>query len=109
MARKELESNIADFRHAVGMLIRRMRAVASTSDLSWGESSVLKRLATNGPATTAELARPQGMRPQSMRTVITSLEDAGMVTRRAHATDGRQLNIELTTKGAEAEKASGDA
>jgi DNA-binding MarR family transcriptional regulator len=109
MSQKGLETSITDFTHAVGLIVRRIRAAASTSDLSWGESSVLKRLATDGPATTAELARLQGMRPQSMRTVISSLEEAGMVTRRAHETDGRQMNIELTTKGAAAQKTSGDA
>jgi DNA-binding MarR family transcriptional regulator len=91
------------------LLVRRIRTAASTNDLSWGESSLLKRLATEGPATTAELARMQGMRPQSMRTVISSLEDAGMVKRRPHATDGRQMNIELTAKGEAAQKTSGDA
>ncbi len=70
---------------------------------------VLRRLGKEGPATTADLARAQGMRPQSMRTILASLEEMGMIRRRPHATDGRQVNIELTAKGEAAQKSAGEA
>jgi DNA-binding MarR family transcriptional regulator len=70
---------------------------------------VLKRLAKEGPATTADLARAQGMRPQSMRPIVASLEEMGMVERKPHATDGRQVNLELTAKGSAVQKRAGDA
>ena len=44
-----------------------------------------------------------------MRTVVASLEKMGMVVRKPHATDGRQVNLELTAKGAAVQKISGDA
>jgi len=53
----------------------------------------------NGPATTADLARAESVKPQSMGATITTLEERGLVERKPHPTDGRQMNIELTAKG----------
>lgn len=108
MARKTFEIAVAEFAQSIGLLVRRARA-AATQELSWTETAVLSRLAKEGPSTTADLARAQGMRPQSMRTIIASLEELGMVERKPHATDGRQINLALTPKGAAAQKSSGDA
>jgi DNA-binding MarR family transcriptional regulator len=44
-----------------------------------------------------------------MRTIIATLEEMDMVQRKPHATDGRQVNIGLTAKGAAAQKKAGDA
>ena len=85
---------------AVGLLIRRVRAAAETHDLSLGESAVLKRLADDGPATTADLARAEKVKPQSMGATVAALEEAGLVQRYAHPTDGRQMLIRLSAKGA---------
>jgi len=109
MPRKTLEIAVTDFAHSVGLLMRRARAAAASHELSWTETAVLKRLANEGPATTADLARAQGMRPQSMRPIIATLEEMGMVKRKPHATDGRQVNIALTAKGAAVQKRVGDA
>ena len=48
---------------------------------------------------TADLARAEGVKSQSMGTAIATLEKMGLVERRAHPTDGRQMNIVLTAKG----------
>jgi DNA-binding MarR family transcriptional regulator len=109
MSRKTFDIAVSDFRHAIGLLVRRARAAASSQELSWTDTAVLKRLANEGPTTTADLARSQGMRPQSMRTIIAALEQLGMVERKPHATDGRQVNIALTAKGAGVQKTAGDA
>jgi DNA-binding MarR family transcriptional regulator len=109
MPRKNFDIAVTDFGQAIGLLVRRARAAASSHELSWTETGVLKRLANEGAATTADLARTQGMRPQSMRTIVAALEEMGMVERRPHATDGRQVNIGLTEKGAAAQKSVGDA
>ena len=69
----------------------------------------MKRLAKNGPATTADLARAEVMKPQSMGTIVASLEEMGMVERRPHPTDGRQVSLELTERGAALVKSAGDA
>jgi DNA-binding MarR family transcriptional regulator len=109
MSRKAFEIAVTDFAQSIGLLVRRARAVAGSHELSWTESGVLKRIATEGPSTTADLARAQGMRPQSMRTILASLEQMGMIERVPHATDGRQVNIKLTPKGAAVQKSTGDA
>ena len=67
------------------------------------------RLAREGPATTADLARAERMKPQSMGTTIAALEEMGMVARKPHPTDGRQVNIELSAKGAAVRKNVVDA
>ncbi len=100
MARKALETEGADFIQAVGLLVRRVRAAAASHELSLTEYAVMARLAREGPATTADLARAEGMKPQSMGTTIAALEERGMVERKPHPTDGRQVNIALTAKGA---------
>jgi DNA-binding MarR family transcriptional regulator len=69
----------------------------------------MARLAKDGPATTANLARAEGMKPQSMGATVAALEELGMVERRPHPTDGRQVNIELTVKGAEVRQRARDA
>jgi DNA-binding MarR family transcriptional regulator len=109
MPRKPLEGAVTDLTQAIGLLLRRVRAAAASHELSLTESAVMKRLATDGPATTADLARAEGMRPQSMGTTIAALEEMGMVARKPHPTDGRQVNIELTAKGAAVRNSARDA
>jgi DNA-binding MarR family transcriptional regulator len=109
MPRKSLEIAVIDFTQAIGLLLRRVRAAAASYELSLTESAVMARLAKDGPATTADLARAEGMKPQSMGTTIAALEELGIVERKPHPTDGRQVNIELTAKGAAVRKSAGDA
>ena len=109
MARKKLEIALIDFTQAIGLLVRRMRAVAVSQELSWTETVVMARLDKDGPATIADLARAEGMKPQSMGTTIAALEEIGIVERKPHPTDGRQVTIELTAKGAAMRKSAADA
>jgi DNA-binding MarR family transcriptional regulator len=109
MSRKTLEIAVIDFTQAIGLLVRRVRAAAASHELSLTESAVMARLAKDGPATTAELARAEGMKPQSMGTTIAALEEMGMVERQPHPTDGRQVNIELTAQGAAVRESAKDA
>src|SRR3984885_9322727 len=109
MARKTLEISEIDLIQAVGLLMRRVRAAAASHGLSLTEAAVMGRLARDGRATTADLARAEGMKPQSMGTTIAALEEMGMVERKPHPTDGRQVNIELTAKGAAVRKSARDA
>jgi DNA-binding MarR family transcriptional regulator len=109
MLRKTFDSAVIDFGQAIGMLVRRVRAASASQEISWTESAVMARLARDGPATTADLARAEGMRPQSMRTTLAALEEMGIVERKPHPTDGRQVNIELTAKGAAMRESVKDA
>jgi DNA-binding MarR family transcriptional regulator len=109
MPRKILDIAVTDFIQSIGLLVRRVRAAAASQELSLTEGSVMGRLAREGPATTADLARAEGMKPQSMGTTIAALEELGMVERNPHPTDGRQVNIALTAKGAAVRKSAKDA
>jgi DNA-binding MarR family transcriptional regulator len=109
MPRKTLDTAVTDFGRAMGLLMRRLRAASASHDLSWTEAAVMARLARDGPATTADLARAEAMRPQSMGATISALEEMGIVERKPHPTDGRQVNIELTAKGAALRKSAKDA
>jgi DNA-binding MarR family transcriptional regulator len=109
MPRKNFDTAVADFSQAIGLLVRRVRAAGASHDLSWTESAVMARLAKCGPATTADLARAEAMKPQSMGATIAALEEMGFVEREPHPTDGRQVNIELTAKGADVRTSSKDA
>jgi DNA-binding MarR family transcriptional regulator len=99
MPRLSVESKVNDLTHAVGMLVRRVRSMATEESLSMTESVILARLYRNGPTTTAELARIEGMRPQSMRATVSALEKLGIAARKADPVDGRQMLIALTPYG----------
>ena len=96
---------------ALGLLVRRMRRAApsESKDFSWTQTAVMSRLEKEGPATIADLARAENLKPQSMGTAIAALEELGLVERKPHPTDGRQMYIELTLKGAALRKSSKDA
>jgi DNA-binding MarR family transcriptional regulator len=109
MPHKTFDIAVVDLAQSIGLLVRRARAAAASQELSWTEIAVLKRLAREGPATTADLARALGMRPQSMRTIIAALEEMDMIERKPHPTDGRQVNLSLTAKGAAVQKSANAA
>lgn len=100
MSRAPLDRAIDDLTQSIGLLLRRVRAAAASSELSLTESAVLARLDKDGPATTADLARAEAVKPQSMGATVQTLENMGLVARTAHPTDGRQFLIRLTAKGA---------
>ncbi len=97
---KARDLDVNDFAQTIGRLVRHMRAAAAQHELSLTEFAVLARLGREGAATTAELARAEGMRPQSMSAAVATLEERGLVERKPHPSDGRQMNIAITEKGA---------
>ena len=89
---------------AVGLLLRRLRADANPDRLNFSQSAVLATLDECGGMTTADLARAESMKPQSMSAILASLEQEGLVERRPHPTDGRQILFSLTAQGVEARR-----
>ncbi|AYY56571.1 MarR family winged helix-turn-helix transcriptional regulator [Burkholderia multivorans] len=89
---------------AVGQLIRRLRSELASDGLGMSQTSALARLESNGPMTTADLARAESMKPQSMKAILASLEEEGLVEREPHPTDGRQILFLLTAAGREARR-----
>lgn len=92
---------VSDLRLAIAQFLRRLRTEANPSELNLSQMSTLARLEQGGPATTADLARQESMKPQSMGSVLASLENEGFVKRQPHPTDGRQVLFALTEKGTE--------
>ncbi len=86
----------AELRALVGKLKRRLREQADVGDLTASQVSALLRLEKDGQATTSSLARAEGVRPQSMATVIAALESAGLVSGAPDPTDGRRTLLSLT-------------
>ena len=87
-------------RLSVVRLSRRLRS-QRTDAISLTQLSALYTLGGCRAMTPGELAASERVRPPSMTRVIASLEEAGLVSRRQHPTDGRQSIIELTAAGAD--------
>ena len=88
----------AEIRTVFGKLKRRLREHGGRNDLTPSQVSVLLRLEKDGSATVSSLARAEGMRPQSMSAVVTSLQEAGLVSGAPDPGDGRQTLMSLTPK-----------
>jgi DNA-binding MarR family transcriptional regulator len=99
-----LETLVAELSLAVGQLLRRVRAASNPDELTWSQTVALARLAKAGPLTTADLARAEAVKPQSMGATLAELEREGLVERRPHPTDGRQILFALTEEGVEARR-----
>src|SRR6202046_3376281 len=101
IAQKSSEVAVEDFHMALRVLVPRISADArpELQEFSWTQKAVLRRLEKHGPATAADLARAERVKPQSMGTALGLLEKMGLVERKAHPTDGRQINIKLTARG----------
>ena len=99
-----LEAAATELSLAIGQLARRLRTEVNPGELSWSQNAVLARLEKAGPMTTADLARSEFVKPQSMGTILADLEQAGLLQRRPHPTDGRQVLFALTADGIEARR-----
>jgi DNA-binding MarR family transcriptional regulator len=86
----------AELRALVGRLKRRLREQGSVGDLTPSQISALQRLERDGPATVSNLARAEGVRPQSMGVTVAALEAAGLVAGAPDPNDGRQTLISPT-------------
>jgi DNA-binding MarR family transcriptional regulator len=99
-----LETAVTELSLAVGQLLRRLRAESNPDELTWSQTVALARLERTGPMTTADLARGESVKPQSMGATLAELEREGLVERRPHPTDGRQVLFALTAEGVEARR-----
>jgi DNA-binding MarR family transcriptional regulator len=98
------ETAVTELSLAIGQLMRRLRMEANPGELTWSQIATLARLEKAGAMTTADLARSERVKPQSMGTTLADLEQEGLVQRRPHPTDGRQVLFALTAEGVEARR-----
>jgi DNA-binding MarR family transcriptional regulator len=82
-------------------LARRLRLERGSDDLTLSQLAVLGSLERQGDATIGELAGLERVKPPSMTRIVNSLEEAGLVVRRTHASDGRVVIVGLTDEARE--------
>jgi DNA-binding MarR family transcriptional regulator len=85
-----------ELRVALGALMRRLRQEGTIGDFTRSQLAALGRLEREGPATLSELARAEGVRPQSMAATVAVLEGSGLVSRTPDEHDGRKSVLHLT-------------
>ncbi|MDX6355506.1 MAG: hypothetical protein QOF98_2409, partial [Streptomyces sp.] len=90
-----------ELRATLGPLVRRLRQFKADDELTLSHTSALARLDREGPATASELAAGEGIRPQSMFTIVAALQERGLVSRAADPNDGRRIVLSLTDAGRE--------
>jgi DNA-binding MarR family transcriptional regulator len=98
---KDIEIAVTDLLLVIGQLLRRLRAVTNTRELTWSQVAIMARLEEAGPMTTADLARAEAVKPPSMGATLATMEQEGLVERRPHPSDGRQILFALTAEGLE--------
>lgn len=74
--------------------IRRQRE--DGHDLTANQLGVLGALGKHDAMTVGELAAHEQVKPPSMTRIVSNMEEAGLVVRRPHPTDKRQIVVELT-------------
>jgi DNA-binding MarR family transcriptional regulator len=93
-------------RISVSRLARRLRVERAAPGraepvLSDTQFAALATLERHGAMSPGELAGHERVQPPSMTRVIAALEEWGLVTRAAHASDRRQVVLTVTPKGRE--------
>jgi DNA-binding MarR family transcriptional regulator len=84
---------------SIGLLLRRLRQIPTSDELSLSESAALARLDRGGPATGAALARAEQISPQSMGATLAALEARGLIARASDPEDGRRVILSVTDAG----------
>ncbi|WP_299039731.1 MarR family winged helix-turn-helix transcriptional regulator [uncultured Pseudokineococcus sp.] len=89
----------AELRVALMRSVRRIRAERAEDALPDSQYSVLALLERLEPTTPGALAEAEHVQPPSMTRTIAALVEAGVVDRRPHPQDGRQVLVETTQAG----------
>ena len=87
-------------RRANTLLQRRLRGLRSPHGVSGSKLMALAHLfRAPAPLTAVDLARLDGLQPQSLTRIIAELHDAGLLSRRPDPGDKRQVLLEITPAG----------
>lgn len=90
---------VATLSLALEGVVRLVRALNPTSELSLTAVAALRELDRSGPARLTRLAAVTAASQPGMTQLVSRLEHAGLVARRADATDRRGVLIEITAAG----------
>jgi DNA-binding MarR family transcriptional regulator len=85
----------AQLRVLFGALSRRIRERARFDGLSNPQKSVLLRLESEGPSTVSDLARAEGVKPQSIGQTVAGLRAAGLVEAAPDPADRRKTLLRM--------------
>ncbi|GAA5053156.1 MarR family winged helix-turn-helix transcriptional regulator [Streptomyces similanensis] len=80
-------------------LRRRLRETYDRGDLTPSQTSVLSRLDKDGEASVSDLAAAEGVRHQSVASIVGILVERGLVARRPDPEDGRRQLVFVTDGG----------
>lgn len=103
MTRQAVTDRVAhDLYVGVSLLRRRLRQAPLDEGLSVPQTAGLARLDRFGEMSPTQLARFEGISPQSAGAILNSLESLGYIQRRPDPGDGRRAVMSLTSAGKEA-------
>jgi DNA-binding MarR family transcriptional regulator len=88
----------ARLRLVLTRLSRRLRQQGEAG-ISQSQLSALATIDRSGPMTLGDLASAERVQPPSMTRVVSHLEEAGLVDRRASETDRRVVRVKATVEG----------
>jgi DNA-binding MarR family transcriptional regulator len=96
---RELLVAAGTLRQGANRLSRRMRLERGEARVTQQQVSVLAHLTLDGPGTPGDLAEAERVQPQSLTRTLSSLEGAGLITRRPHPLDRRSTLLDITDEG----------
>src|SRR4051812_16189259 len=86
-------------RVSLARLTRRLRTQAARHSLTATQLATLSAVDRHESMTPSELAEYEKVQPPSMTRVIAKLEERGLLERRPHPTDRRQVTVTVTAAG----------
>jgi DNA-binding MarR family transcriptional regulator len=97
---KDALPDLAQQLHSVAIhLLRRLRRSDDQMGLSGPRASALSVLVFGGPASLAQLAKAEQVKPPTMARLVDALEAAGLARRATDKSDLRAVRIRATAKG----------
>jgi len=100
------DTEVAEFRLAVGRVARRLRAIYSAGkdegDISFTELGILLRLHREGPASPGQLAGAEKVTAQAVSITLRSLLERALVDRARDDIDKRRFTVRITPAGIDA-------
>jgi DNA-binding MarR family transcriptional regulator len=81
---------VVELRGMIGQFRRKLKEQGDPGDFSLAQTGALKHLMEHPAMTGSELAKAEGMKPQSMGAILASLEERGTVSSAPDPSDGRK-------------------
>jgi DNA-binding MarR family transcriptional regulator len=94
----DLRAVVVDLRGMIGQFRRKLKEQGDPGDFSLAQTGALKHLMDVPAMTGTELAKAEGMKPQSMGAILASLEERGTVTSASDPSDGRKTLWSLSAE-----------